>query len=149
MALVAAFYKVNHTGLSGIYSRAVRWWTKTIYSHCELIFSDGVAASSSFMDGGVRFKHIDFDPTKWDFITLPDAYEDNARKWFASHQGQGYDLMGNLHFVVGAVSDDKNKWFCSEAVAAALGFNNAWRFDPGDLYPILKMLEKAPEEKAA
>lgn len=138
--LTAAFYKVNHTGIQFVYSAGVRFWTKSIYSHCELIFSDGVAASASYMDGGVRFKEIEFDPTKWDFIDLPDDLEADARKWFKDHEGLPYDLLGNLHFVVSPIGDDKNKWFCSEAVAAALGLPNAWRFDPGDLYPVLQLV---------
>lgn len=148
MTFQAAFYKVNHSGVQGIYSRGVRWWTKSKYSHCELIFSNGQAASASFIDGGVRFKDIDFDPDKWDFITLPDSLEAAARNWFVKHQGEKYDLLGNLHFVIGAVGDDKDKWFCSEAMAAALGIADAWRFNPGDLYPILvhiaELLELPP-----
>jgi hypothetical protein len=142
MSFKVAFYKVNHTGIQGIYSRGVRLWTKTPYSHCELIFSDGMAASASFMDHGVRFKAIEFDPAKWDFIDLPDYLEAKARQWFKDHEGQPYDLLGNLHFVIGVVGDDKNKWFCSEAVAAALGIDKAWRYDPGDLYPILKRISE-------
>ena len=152
MSFRVAFYKVNHTGIQGIYSRAVRWWTKTIYSHCELIFSNGQAASASFMDGGVRFKQIDFEPEKWDFIDLPDYLEPAARAWFVKYQGAKYDLLGNLHFVVGAVGDDDSKWFCSEAVAAALGIDKAYRYDPGDLYPILKRLSELtlpPVQQAA
>jgi hypothetical protein len=135
--MIIAFYKSTHTGLPGIYNRLVRWWTKGIYSHCELLFSDGICASSSYMDGGVRFKQIDLDITKWDFVRVPDHLEVNARLWFKMHQGDRYDLLGNLHFVIGAVSDDKNKWFCSEAVASALGIKEAWRFSPNELAAIL------------
>jgi len=31
------------------------------------------------MDGGVRFKRIDYDPDHWDFIELPDHLEPAAR----------------------------------------------------------------------
>lgn len=141
--LRVAFYKAIRPGMAAIYSHGVRIITKSIYSHCELIFNNGIAASSSFMDGGVRMKAIDFDPEKWDFIDLPDSYEEKAMQWFRDHDGQGYDLVGNLHFIISVVGDDKNKWFCSESIGAALGLTNPWRFDPGTLYATLKLLSEA------
>lgn len=133
----AAFYKGTHAGLPGLYNRLVRRWCRSAYSHVELVFADGQAASSSYMDGGVRFKAIDFDPALWDFVALSPVLEQRARAWFAQHQGQPYDLLGNLHFVVGAIGDAKDKWFCSESVAAALGLDQPWRYDPATLYSAL------------
>lgn len=89
------------------------------------------------MDGGVRFKQITFDVDKWDIINLPTWLEPEALRWFTAHDKQAYDLLGNLHFIVGAVGDDKRKWFCSEAIAAALGMRDPWRFDPNALAAIL------------
>jgi hypothetical protein len=144
--LRAAFYKGTHAGLAGVYNRLVRWWTRSPYSHVELIFIDSsvkgraLAYSASYMDGGVRDKVIDFDPEKWDFIDLPDDLWDQAWEWFMRHEGAAYDLLGNLHFVFSAVGDDKRKWFCSEAIAAALGMPNPERFDPGTLHAALTYL---------
>ena len=50
-----AFYKGTRPGWQGIYSRAVRVIDRGPYSHCELVFSDGLSASASYIDGGVRF----------------------------------------------------------------------------------------------
>ena len=141
-----AFYKGTKTGIPGIYNRGVRWWTIGKYSHCELIFKSGMSASSSFADGGVRYKFIDYDPEKWDFIDLPDSFEDAARKWFDDHIGQEYDLMGNFHFVVSAVPDDKSKWFCNEAVGAALGIQESWRFYPDSFYIVVKSLSELSKQ---
>jgi len=132
-----AFYKGTHAGLPGIYNRLVRWWTRSQYSHAELVFEDGQAASSSAMDGGVRLKVIEFDPALWDFVPVPAGLAPAARTWFAEHAGEAYDMLGNLHFVISAVGDDKRKWFCSEAVAAALGIPDPERFDPGTLHAAL------------
>jgi hypothetical protein len=131
--LRAAFYRGTHAGLPGVYNRVVRWWTRSKYSHVELVFSTGHAASSSYMDGGVRFKMIDFNEDKWDFVDLPAHLERAAFGWFLAHRGQKYDLLGNLHFIVAPVADDKRRWFCSESVAAALGLPDPWRYDPGTL----------------
>jgi hypothetical protein len=138
------FYKSIRPGLAGIYSRGVRLVTKSIYSHCEIQFSDGWSASSSYSDGGVRYKKIDYDPNHWDCIELPAAvFEAKARQWFDAHEGQPYDLLGNLHFVISVVGDSNGDWFCSEAVGAALGLPNSWRFDPGSLYQVIKFLAES------
>jgi len=143
MTFKIAFYKGVHPGLPGIYNRLVQWWTKSPYSHCELVFSDGLSASSSFMDGGVRFKQINYSTdTHWDFITLPNELEHAARKWFEDRVGAKYDLKGNLGFVIGAVHDSKDKFFCSEACAAALQLGQASLYSPATLYPLLAYIFK-------
>lgn len=140
--LRAAFYKGTRPGLPGIYNRLVRWWTRSEYSHVEIVFPTGWAASSSFEDRGVRFKVIDFDPARWDFVDLPAHLEARAFLWFDDHRGQKYDSLGNLHFIVSPISDDKRKWFCSEAIAAALGIPDPWRYDPGTLASTLSALQQ-------
>jgi hypothetical protein len=137
----AAFYKGTRPGLHGVYNRAVRLWTRGPYSHCELVFGDGIAASASLMDGGVRMKRIDFDAAKWDFVPLPWADAARARRWFIDRDGMPYDVLGNLRFVVPPLPDAPLRFFCSEAVLAALGFAEAWRFCPNGAHDILKTLE--------
>lgn len=132
-----AFYKVNRPGLQGLYSRLARWVDGGRYSHVELIFSDGVSASSSFIDGGVRFKSIDYDPEHWDFLDVPAEAELAARKWFLDHMGDGYDLIGTARFVAWFIKHNKRRWFCSEAVAAALGMPEPWRYGPCGLHAAL------------
>lgn len=131
-----AFYKSTRPGIAGIYNRLVRWWTRSPYSHAELIFSDGMAASSSFADGGVRFKRIDFDPAHWDFVDVA-GNDTVARQWFTDHQGDPYDLWGNVGFVVGPVSDDPGKRSCAESIAEALGYPDSWRYSPAILHSVL------------
>lgn len=134
----AAFYKGTRPGLAGIYNRAVRWVDNGPHSHCELIFSDGIAASSSWADGGVRFKQIYFDPARWDFIDLPPEKEASARQWFIEHEGEPYDLRGNLRFLVGVVRESGKGKFCSEATMASLGFSEPWRYGPNGSAVILR-----------
>lgn len=150
MTLRAAFYKSTHPGLPGVYNRLVRWWTRSEYSHVELLLAGPggydsnlyFAASASAMDGGVRFKYIDFDPALWDFIDLPEQLVDGAWSWFLANEGAAYDYLGNVHFVLSPVAGSKRKWFCSEAVAAALGIPDSGRFDPGTLHAALTFLTK-------
>lgn len=144
MTFRAAFYRGTRPGVAGIYNYVVRAWTASPYSHVELIFSDGMAGSASFADGGVRLKQIEFSPERWDFIELPAALEPAARAWFQLHKDAKYDLLGNLQFVVAPVGDDKARWFCSEACAAALGMPEPWRYDPPTLASALTLISIQP-----
>lgn len=138
----AAFYKGTRPGLQGIYSRAVRSIDRGPYSHAELVFSDGLSASASYIDGGVRLKRIDYNPAHWDLIDLPQSLEPYARAWFESHLGAPYDLMGNVRFVLPWLADSERGWFCSEALAAALGWAEPWRFGPNGLSALLRSILK-------
>lgn len=137
MTFQAKFYKGTRPGLPGVYNRAVRAWERGPHSHCELLFSDGMSASASFMDHGVRFKKIDYDDSRWDTIDLPADEEAAAREWFSRHDGESYDLMGNVHLVVGFLPESRGKKFCSEAILAALGFTDAWRSGPNAAFSAL------------
>ena len=142
MTLSVAFYKGTRPGLAGIYNRVVRWWEPGKYSHCELVFSDGLSASSSYKDGGVRFKKIDFNPDNWDFIEIPANLEPAAFMWFTRHIGEGYDLVGNLRFLFDFIRNRNDKWFCSEALAESLGMVDSWRLGPNGLAAVLKYLNE-------
>lgn len=136
-----AFYKGTKRGIAGLYNIGVRIITKGKYSHCEAVFSDGMSASSSFIDGGVRFKKIDYDPKKWDFIDIDDSFEDQMRDWFKKHDGAPYDILGNIHFLIPVVGDDKSSWCCSEAIAESMSIKDAWRFHPNSLFSIVQSME--------
>ena len=139
-----ALYKGTHEGFSGLYNITTRFSDRGIYSHCEVVFTSGISASSSYLDGGVRFKNITYtSPDKWDFIDIPDptgTIEDSALTWFLNHQGQPYDLMGNLRFLSNVFRDSNDKWFCSEAVMASLGFTEAYRYGPSGIASALLRL---------
>lgn len=138
----AAFYKGTRPGLVGVYNRLVRAVDGGPYSHAELVFSDGLAASSSFMDGGVRFKQIEFDPAKWDFADLdPRRFDEGmARLWFIEHEGTPYDLAGNLKFVWHWWPASEWRYFCTSAMAAALSLpplEKPWWYGPRKLHEAL------------
>lgn len=138
-----AFYKGTRPGIEGLYSRAVRVWTRSPYSHCEFNFSNGSSASSSFLDGGVRIKDIEYNPDNWDFIELPEEIETECKYFIYSNLGKPYDILGNLGFILPTLDPASNsrmkpKYFCSEILAAALGFERPELFSPGLLYYALK-----------
>jgi len=143
MTLKAAFYRGTRPGLAGIYNRLVRGWTRSEFSHVELVLSTGDAWSASFADGGVRNKPIDVDTANWVVIDLPAGLEQSAEAWFRAHRGAKYDLLGNLQFVLAPIPQTQGRWFCSEAVAAALGIPDPWRYSPATLASALTLLSRA------
>lgn len=126
-----AFYK----GRRRLFNRLTAWWTNGPYSHCELIV-EGVCWSSSFMDGGVRGKRMNLNLEHWDVIEVAGNAAD-AQQWFFNHFGDDYDVLGLVGFVWRPWRDNKDRWVCSEAIAAALGFVQPWRFCPNTLYAAL------------
>jgi len=134
----AAFYKGNRPELRmRVTAAMIKLIDRGPYSHCEYFFSDGRSASSSYMDGGVRFKDIIYQPDHWDFVRLPMNLERNIRYWYMKHEGEKYDVRGCAGFIIGGIPDNKRKWNCSESMAAAMGLSDPWRYGPNGLYSVL------------
>jgi hypothetical protein len=135
-----ASYKGTRPGFQGLFNRIVRARTRGIYSHTEVLFSDGVSASSSFLDGGIRFKRIEYKDDKWDLQPLPAHLEASARAFFEARVGKAYDYWSNFQIAFGFAPNSTDKWMCSEAAMDSLGLNEAWRFDPNEATVIAKRL---------
>jgi len=132
-----ALYK----GKQHLFNKAVSWWTRGPYSHVELILDDGISVSSSFRDGGVRYKNINYSNVdNWDFIEIgPEPTW--MRDRISGILGQKYDWMGLIGFVFRRVGDDRNKKFCSETLMYLLMYLEAWRFDPNTLAAVFSKPE--------
>lgn len=129
-----ALYKGTRPGVAGLYNRLGRALSHGPYSHVEVVFRDRKSASASFADGGFRIKPIGYSSKHcWDFLTLPDALEPEARKRARDAWGIGYDVWGNVHFALGMVKDSRDKLFCSEGAALMLQWRDAWRYCPNSL----------------
>lgn len=77
----------------------IRWWTGSIYSHCEIVV-DGWCYSSSLMDKGVRRKRVGLEEheislssDKWDIIDLPLADAEHVLKYFAETDSHSYGWL--------------------------------------------------------
>ena len=141
--LQVAFY----CGRTRLFDRAVQWWTRGRYSHCELVTGpapDGAhwCISASMLDGGVRIKAITLHPDRWHLVPVPWCDCLQASRWLQAHAGQGYDFLGLLGFVWRPQAGRGRRWFCSEAVGAALGLPDPWRFDPSALHAVVTMAQQ-------
>jgi hypothetical protein len=151
-----AFFKGRHPGVKGWLGVATKWWTDGPYSHAELVVgqtADGksVCWSSTYLDGGVRRAELVLDPADWDVfeIRVTPAQASAALAWFEQHKGQAYDTLGLLGFAWRHYEGDKDKWFCSEAVAAALGYRDAWRYDPNTFAAVIQSSVAPAQQEAS
>lgn len=144
--LQVAFFKGRHPGLKGLFGQAIKSWENGLYSHVELVFSDGVCGSAMYWDGGVRLKSVvEFTEGDWDFVTLPDYLEAPARQWFIDHAGKAYDFFGDVKIVLPFIKGSNDTWFCSRSIAAALGIEDSGRYEPNVLASAVKIFNrKAP-----
>lgn len=131
-----ALYKGK--GLIG--NALVRRWTRSPYSHCELVIGD-YCYSSSLMDKGVRRKQIILKPEHWMLVPLPSDREAGALAYFEKTKDEGYswlDLARSQVFNSGA--DEAGAAFCSDWCAAALGLPNSTTYSPKTLLSIVLWL---------
>ncbi|MBT2321280.1 hypothetical protein J7E62_02765 [Variovorax paradoxus] len=126
-----AMYK----GKGMIGNAVIRAWTRSNYSHCELVDADvGVYMSSSLRDGGVRGKRMDLEPGNWDVFELPWADGRRVAEHFEQTRGQPYGWLDLLRTqFLNRPFDQEGSAFCSEWCAAALGFPNATSYSPRTL----------------
>jgi hypothetical protein len=131
MEIKVAFYK----GKGDLFNKIVRWWTKSPYSHVELILPDGVTwirigpFSSSKLSA---IKKEKWEPQNWDFVTLKVSEEQLAiiKQFFERTQGCKYDWFGMIlsHLIPFKIKQ-RGKWYCSEWIAHALKVSRVvdWR----------------------
>lgn len=123
-----ALYKAS----GGLADKLVRLVTRSKYSHVELVIG-GACFSSSIQDGGVRGKHINIWSGSWDVVDI-GGDEAAAKAWFEARNGQDYDWLGVFRFILPFLPHRSGKWFCSEAVGAALGLPEPHALSPQDLW---------------
>lgn len=143
-----ALYK----GKGTLFNRLIRLWTRSQYSHCELVMPSGQWLSASAMDGGVRAKRIELNPEHWDLIPLPWADQSLIWQVYGRHRGKGYDWLGLFGAqLLGAGIDNPRRMFCSEFCAAALGFPQPQRYSPallGDVVRRVHAITKGRQDEA-
>lgn len=138
-----ASYIGTRPGVQGLFNRAVRAGLRIPYSHNELVFSDGLSASCSFIDKGLRFKRINFDDGKWVLHEVdPRRFsEQQAREWFereaALPPGErirySIPLLFTYPFPYLPIKPGEREEVCCTAIARALGIEQHRKYDPHEL----------------
>lgn len=130
-----------YIGKGKVGNHLIRWWTNRQESHCELVV-DGWSYSSSLMDGGVRKKLIEFNPSHWYFIDTPWVTESKVLNHYEKTKHKHYSLKGLITSqIFNRNVDDVYADFCSEWCADALGLPNARIYNPATLADLCHFLK--------
>lgn len=111
-------------------------------------------ASSSMMDrmptwskragelGGVRFKRI---VLKWDHWVMVKVKTDPIKvaQWFVANEGMRYAIKGTIAHAFPFIRHTDGTANCTHATASALGYKQAERFNPCNLYVTLEHASNA------
>ncbi len=117
----------------------IRIWTRSPYSHCEIVLPDGRWVTSSPREGGVVSRVIVCDPSEWDFIDLPWVTAAAVEALFEAERGARYDWIGLLGSQVLPVGiQSHTRWFCSEFCATVIGLELPQRYSPGSLAEVVR-----------
>ena len=158
MKIKVAFYK----GKGDWKNKIIRWWTKSPYSHVELVLPDDITwvSISPLLTGKVSarsFYEVE-DINDWDFLTFNLSWREPVRKYqieqlhnfIKQTNGAKYDWAGMiLSQIFPYLIKHRDRWYCSEWIAHALvkarivmwDSINIYRtpnLSPGKLFEILK-----------
>lgn len=108
-----------------ILSRIVSFFTRSVASHVELVFSDGAAAIVTPKERVLAKREDPYDCYHWVMIPLPEITEvqealirKRAEELFA--ENPKYDYLGAISGFFGSCRQDKSKWYCGELVVELL-----------------------------
>lgn len=158
MELYVAFYR----GSGGWKNKIIRWWTKSPYSHVELVLPDNktwISISPLLTSKVAARTRKEWDPKQWELVKL-DITEQQLLvilEFYESTKGCSYDWVGMFlsQFLPFHIKR-KGKWYCSEWIAYALRISCIidWRLikiydradlSPAVLYQIIQASKLTPE----
>lgn len=151
MKIKIAFFKGER---KSYLHRFIRWYTKSIYSHAELVMpnENKWVGISPFLTStvGVREKIIPIEDQRenWDFLTFTLNWREPVRqyqldqldKFIEKTLGSRYDWFGLIiSNLTPFLVKKKDKWYCSEWIAHALVNARIVMWDDMDLYDTPEM----------
>lgn len=145
--LMLAFKFKESDGKVSFIGKLIRWWTKSIYYHVELIWEsedDRFWISSNPDTGGVTIHNLKPLNDNWGYCKLPtvtltkEQYH-KVMNFMKDQKDCKYDVAGIIFSQVLPFRwDSKNKWFCSEITSTILKMvmvNEFIDVDPNMLSP--------------
>jgi uncharacterized protein YycO len=122
----------------------IKLFTLSHWSHVAILDDEGYIYDATLLSG-VRRIHFDEWKTHYkelDFTIFPVKDRTKVFEWLQTQVGKKYDALGILSFILRKNYEDKDKWFCSELVAHALGIKyKPWRLSPQFLSQFYKTLK--------
>lgn len=142
-SIYIAFYlgRTKDNPKSSFLDNAVCFFTKSRYSHCELVLgideeNRGNCWSASPREGCVRNKTIKFDK-HWEVYKIDTVLEQHQfETFFKKEEEKKYDYFGALGVKFPFFKHSKNRWFCSEITMASWGYATPHRYSPQNVYDV-------------
>lgn len=144
MYIKIAFFK---GGRKEWHHKFIRWWTRSKYSHAELVLPDGETWVSIspfiYSQVGARIK-TSYEEDEWDFIIFEISEKQliSLKDFISETSGDGYDWPGMLMSqILPFIIKSRQKWYCSSWIAHALSHAGIikWRrlgiYEVPDLHP--------------
>jgi len=134
-----AFFKGDKTNW---HHRFIRWWTKSKYSHAELVLNEGEiwVSISPFLYSKVAARiKVELELDDWDFIDFKvnDIQMISLKDFIAETTGDGYDWIGMLlSQVLPCIIKSRRRWYCSSWIAHALSHSGIISFRKTGIYEI-------------
>lgn len=134
--IAIAFYK----GKGKFIDKLIRWATGSMISHSAIVMR-GVCFEADAWKGKVVKRPWEYNPANWELVTCTVTNPDEIWKFCVSTVGDRYDYLGAVGVVFPHRPQVSRKWYCSEHVATALGFQQT-AVTPGDLYYLISCRKK-------
>ncbi|MEN9925542.1 MAG: hypothetical protein RL268_1668 [Pseudomonadota bacterium] len=140
--VLIASYTAIRPGAQGLFNRAVKLGLRIPYSHNELVFSDGMSGSCSFIDQGIRLKRIEFQDDKWHFRKVDPRFSEDAAREFFERQAllptserikYSIPLLFTFVFPYLPINASDDREVCCTCIGRALGIEDHRRYDPYEL----------------
>ena len=131
-----AFYIAKH---GDWFDKAIAFWTQSKYSHVELVLDNkNLCYSASNRSNSVRLAHLDL--SHFDVFEIDETMVkfDDVYKRIDTTIGKKYDWVGIFfHQFLPFKTQDKKKFWCSEAVGYVLGIHG-YQLNPQELFEEMK-----------
>jgi hypothetical protein len=135
---------LNNKGI--IVPKLIEWFTWSHFDHVEVISPDGLNSASALEFHGVIERPIDTVLAKAKNYTIVEFPADPVKTYsfVLSQLGKSYDYASVFGIAFHKNWNEKNTWFCSDIIAAALASgglqlfrdNYDRRITPEDLYKL-------------
>lgn len=125
-------------------SLVIKLFTLSHWSHVAILDDEGYIYDSTLISGvrRIHFNEWREHYRELDFTIFPVKDRKLVYEFLNSQVGKRYDTLGIFSFILRKNYENKNKWFCSELVAHALGVKyKPWRLSPQFLSQFYKTLK--------
>jgi hypothetical protein len=117
-----------------------KMWTRGKYSHCEIIYFTDEGpywyGATTYNPGGIAKRQLTYKKENWDIyrLELKGISRPGLLLFLESKIGYPYDWPGiYLSQIFPFLIHRKDKYFCSEYIAEALGYPSPQSFSPVSL----------------